>query len=379
VSVADFNKLLDGINKQYGGQRIVRAKGCKSIERIRRLPTGMFAYDLMSGGGTPMGRMTVYKGGESAGKTALAIKSAAAFQRTCRNCLKPIYEWDEIHMTKTPIRCCKSPEPMRVVWFDAENSWENFWSERLGMDTANTFVIKTEFAEQGIDVADSVIRSGECDLLVVDSVAALTPSVEIEQSSEKQQMGVHARLMNKAMRKWTSAQNAPGLDVPLICTVILINQVRQNLSGYGSPETTPGGKGIGFHASIIGKAKRTDTLLDASERPIGHALEMYFEKNKTSPPRRTAAIKLFFVDHGEQAPGSTDYAEQVGRYASFWNLIQQSGSWFELAKDVKVQGIDKVGQYLAEKEHAPLLKKLAAEIWKLELGWRDGTALDETA
>jgi len=369
----ELDKLLASVNKRYGSLTITKAADAKLLSRVQRVPTGIFGFDVATGGGIPVGRMTTLLGEYSSGKTALALKSAAAFQRHCRNCGRAMFDWDELTMTKTPKRCCKNAEPCRVVWFDAEGCWENDWAERLGVDVDNVYVIRTAFAEQGIDVADAVIRSGECDLLVVDSVAALTPSVEIEESAEKWQMGVHARLMNKAMRKWTSATNAGGLGAGSgQCSVILINQIRMKIGVmYGSPETSPGGKGVGFHSSMIIKVKKRGYLQSKDEMTVGLKMEIAVTKNKTAPPNRSAGFTLVFTDAYAPArvAGSTNVARQVLDLAVFWKLVRQSGAWYEMAKGIKAQGANEAANMLMASENRKLLEMLTNKVMERETGW----------
>ncbi len=369
-----LEQVLAAVNKKYGTHSIARASDSEALAKIIRIPTGIFGYDVMHGGGTPTGRMTVLYGNPSGGKSALALRTAGAFQRHCRVCGKPMYSWDELTMTKKLKRCCKMPEPMRVVWFDVERAWANDWSVRLGVDTKHSYVIRAEYAEQGIDIADAVIRSGQCDLLVVDSVAALTPSEEIEKSTEEWQRALQARLLNKAMRKWTSAQNAGGLGELLVCSVLLVNQLRTGMGQHGSYQLQPGGKGIGFHSSIESQVRKVDVTFDDLGRPIGHLAEVTTTKNKTSPPLRSCQINLQFVHYGNRRAGSTDYAHQVITLAEVWGLVKKEGSWLTLAKGVKIQGEAAAGEYLELPENRPLLNLLAKKVWEQETAWADGAA-----
>jgi len=204
--------------------------------------------------------------------------------------------------------------------------------------------------------------------LVVDSVAQLTPSVEIEESSEKWQMGTHARLMNKAMRKWVSAQNVGSLTRPFSPTIILINQVRHKIGViYGSPETSPGGKGIEFAASVIMRCKRKQWVEDSMKRPIGHEMEVVLKKNKTAPPNRTAGFTFYFNGHPDKTAGSSNASEQIVKQAEFWGIIRRTGAWYQLTKDIKVQGAAGAAEKLDE---MPKLRELLIEkITEKENAW----------
>lgn len=373
---AELAALMKSINKRYGDACFVQASKSEKLGTRRRIETGIMSFDLALGGGVPMGTIITLKGEFSSGKSALAHRIGASFQRTCRNCGNPMFIWNEITQDGAEVVCCDNPEPMRVVWFDAEGSYQNQWAERLGMNSDNTYVIRTEFAEQGIDVADAVIRSGECDLLVVDSVAALTPSVEIEQSSEKWQVGVHARLMNKAMRKWVSAQNAVGMSRVVPPTIILINQIRMKIGVmYGSPETSPGGKGIDFASSVICKVKRKGFMEDKSgSAPFGQDMEVVVQKNKTAPPNRSCLFSLYFRDSAPYYAGSSNLADQLVAIGEYWGLVEKTGSWYKLPNGDKFQGTAKAAEALAADEL--LLFEIKDQIWEREVNWMGDTNED---
>ena len=359
-----FEDLLKQINKRYGANTVVTASESDALMSTPRIKTGIPAFDWAIGGGVPTGSLLTLLGEFSSGKSILALQIAGAFGRMCRNCGKPLIEIDLATREEKRVPCCKNPQRMNTAWFDAEGSFTNQWSRSQGVSLDNTHVIRTEFAEQGIDVADALIRSGECDLLVVDSVAQLTPSVEIEESSEKWQMGTHARLMNKAMRKWGSAQNAGSLSRKFSPTIILINQIRHKIGViYGSPETSPGGKGIGFSSDVIIRCKRKQWLEDDMKRPIGHEMEVVFKKNKTAPPNRTAGFTFYFNGHPDKPSGSSNASEQIVKQAEFWGLIKRTGAWYQLAKDIKVQGSAGAAQKLDEmpKLRNMLLERITAK------------------
>ena len=369
-----LNDLLKTINKRYGGESIVKASESARLSKRHRIPTGILTFDLAMGGGVPLGTIMTLKGEFSSGKSALAHRIGGAFQRYCRNCGGEMCDFQEHLQDGVPIECCDKPESMRVVWFDGEGSYQNDWAEKIGMVNAQTYVIRTEFAEQGIDVADAVIRSGECDLLVVDSVASLTPSVEIEQSSEKWQVGVHARLMNKAMRKWVSAQNSIGLTRDRPPTIILINQIRHKVGVfYGSPETSPGGKGIDFASSMICKVKRKAYIEeDSGGAPLGQDMEVTFLKNKTAPPNKSCLFSLFFRETEDYLAGASNIAEQVITVAEYWKLVERKGSWYEFPDGTRYQGATKAGKALLQDKE--LLEHLTAQIWEKEVSWLGGSS-----
>jgi len=367
-----LDDLIKTINKRYGQDSFVQASKSKGLRRKSRIQTGMLALDLALGGGIPLGTILTLKGEFSSGKSALAHRIGAAFNRHCRNCGSSMQEWQESLQDGAYVTCCKDPDSMKVVWLDAEASFQSDWAEMLGMQMDHTYVLRNQFAEQAIDAADAVLRSGGCDLLVVDSVAALTPSVEIEQSSEKWQVGVHARLMNKAMRKWVSAQNgyAYGKRPP---TIILINQIRMKVGViYGSPETSPGGKGMDFASSIIMKVKRKSYIEDPNgASPFGQDMEVVVQKNKTAPPNKSCLFSLYFKDNDNYVAGSTNIAEQVLAVAEYWGFVERKGSWFVI-NEQKYQGAVNAGNALLCDN--VLLDNLKQKIWEKEVNWLGDTA-----
>lgn len=365
-----LDKIIGEINKQYGPGTILQASKAHTL-KVDRIPLGVLAVDLAMGGGLARGRMTMFKGEYSAGKSALAMKACVQAQHRCRFCNTPIGIY-ELGAGWRDVKCkCGKQAPMQVVWLDAEHSFDEGWARRWGIDTDNCYVIQTAYAEQGIDVADRCIRSKECDLLVVDSVAALTPSVEVEESAEKWQMGVAARLMNKAMRKWTSGMNSGGLLSEVKCSIILINQMRIQLGGYHPVPTSPGGKGLEFFESVECRLKRSEWIEEpGSKRPIGLETEFVITKNKTAPPMRNGRYLLYFVDQPDKGykVGDTDNDVQVMRQALFWGLVKKGGAWFTIpGVDGKFQGEPAAAAAL--RKNPVLLAELEASVRARELRW----------
>ena len=186
----EFDKLLSGLDKKYSGVVMI-ADDKPLLEETPRLKTGIFTLDFALGGGIPVGRITMAYGPRSGGKTALFLKTIASAQHTCRKCYSYRFRCD-----------CKKKEGMRCVWFDVEGVWENKWAKTLGVNTKDLLLAWPETAEEVIDVGKAILKTGECDLLVIDSLARMTPSVEVEESAEKWQQGLLARLLNKMLRSW---------------------------------------------------------------------------------------------------------------------------------------------------------------------------------
>jgi recombination protein RecA len=263
------------------------------------------------------------------------------------------------------------------VWADSEHSFSAGWASQWGVDVSTLRVIQTEYAEQCIDVADYLLRDGCCDLLIIDSVAALTPKVEIEASAEKQQMGDFGKLMSKACRKWTSSLNSPGLLAENKSSVVLINQLRMNIGGYGATLVEPGGKAAPFYSSLRVRFKKTDFVKeDGTDRRIGINLQFEVMKNKTAPISEGGTFKMFFVNRPGFEVGTTDHETQVMRSAAFWQLIEKTGSWITFPDGTKVQGMDSAGEVLKEKPD--LCKSLIASICANEYAWAEGVSEDES-
>jgi len=366
--MSTLESLIAKVNKQYGKGTLMPASEATSLV-VDRISTGIFDLDMKTGGGIPRGRISMLKGEFSAGKSAVAMKVAACAQRQCRWC-GGVFEWTDLFGEIHEEGCkCGKKEAMRVVWLDSEHAYSPQWSEQFGVDSSQILIIQTEYAEQAIDVADLCIRSKECDLLVVDSVAALTPGVEVEQSAEKWQMGVFARLMNKALRKWTSGMNAQGLLSTLKPTILLINQMRVNLGGYHSSMTSPGGKGLAFFESLEVLFKRTALIEEpVSKRAVGIDIEFQIKKNKTAPPSSGGKFALYFVALPPLYKVSdTDTAKQVLRAAVFWGLVKKGGAWFTFSDGSKFQGEENASARI--REDTELLISLQKQVSDREMVW----------
>lgn len=364
-----LDSILADINKKYGEGTLLPAGEAKSLV-VDRIPSNIFDLDMKIGGGFPRGRISMIKGEYSTGKSAICLKTAASAQKHCRFCGAQ-FEYVDLLGEVHEFDCkCGKREPMKVVWLDAEGTFDTGWAEKWGVDKKNTYLIQTEYAEQAIDVSEACIRSQECDLLVVDSVAALTPSKEIEASAEEWQMGLFARLMNKAMRTWTSAMNSYGMTNSQKCTIILINQMRVNLGGFKPMPTSPGGKGLDFFQSLEVRLKRTGTIEDkATKRPLGIEVEFVPKKNKTAPLTPGGKFNLYFVsDKDGYKIGDTDNDVQVLRAAAYWNLVERSSkAWYSFPGDRKVHGDAKAAALL--RQDPELLRELESRVRDRELSW----------
>ena len=321
---ANKQKSLDlamkQIDKSFGKGALMRL-GDKVIEPIEAISTGSIGLDLALGiGGVPKGRVIEIYGPESSGKTTLSLQITAECQKQGGVC----------------------------AFIDAEHALDVGYAKNLGVDVDNLLVSQPDYGEQALDIVETIARSGAIDLIVIDSVAALTPKVEIEGEMNDQQVGVQARLMSKALRKLTAVLHKMN------CTVIFINQIRMKIGmmGYGSPETTTGGNALKFYASVRIDIRRIATLKQA-ESPIGNRTKAKIVKNKVAPPFKQAEFDIMF---GE---GISKYGELVD-YGVKLDIIDKSGAWFSY-KDVKLgQGREKVKETF--KEDPVLASKIENEI-----------------
>jgi len=299
---------LKQIDKTFGKGALMRL-GDKEVEEIEAISTGSIGLDLALGiGGVPKGRVIEIYGPESSGKTTLTLQITAECQKQGGVC----------------------------AFIDAEHALDVGYAKNLGVDIDNLLVSQPDYGEQALDIVETIARSGAVDLIVVDSVAALTPKVELEGEMTDQQVGVQARLMSKALRKLT------GVLHKMNTTVIFINQIRMKIGmmGYGSPETTTGGNALKFYSSVRIDIRRIATLKQA-EQPIGNRTKAKIVKNKVAPPFKQAEFDIMF---GE---GISKYGELVD-YGVKLDIIDKSGAWFSYGEKKIGQGREKVKETFKE-------------------------------
>jgi recombination protein RecA len=307
---------LKQIDKAFGKGALMRL-GDKEIEKAEAISTGSIGLDLALGiGGVPKGRVIEIYGPESSGKTTLTLQITAECQKQGGVC----------------------------AFIDAEHALDIGYAKNLGVDVENLLVSQPDYGEQALDIVETIARSGAVDLIVIDSVAALTPKVELEGEMTDQQVGVQARLMSKALRKLT------GVLHKMNTTVIFINQIRMKIGmmGYGSPETTTGGNALKFYSSVRIDIRRIATLKQA-ESPIGNRTKAKIVKNKVAPPFKQAEFDIMF---GE---GISKFGELVD-YGVKLDIIDKSGAWFSYEDKKLGQGREKVKEVFKEDP------ELAAEI-----------------
>lgn len=305
---------VDTINKTYGDGSIMKM-GAKSAVPIDVIPTGCMTLDSALGiGGVPRGRIVEIYGAESSGKTTLALHIIAEAQKLNGKC----------------------------VFIDAEHALDPIYAEKIGVDIKELMVSQPDNGEQALDIAEQLIRSGAVDVVVIDSVAALTPKAEIEGELGASVVGAHARLMSQAMRKLTGCINKSKT------CVIFINQLREKVGGYGNPETTTGGKALKFYASVRIDVRRKDQI-KSGEEIVGNITKATVVKNKCAPPFKVA---MFTIRYGK----GVDKEACVVDIGSKLNIINKSGSWFGYNGEKLGQGLERAAQYL--RDNPALMKEI---------------------
>ncbi|WP_187647448.1 recombinase RecA [Nitrosophilus labii] len=320
------------IDKAFGKGALVKL-GEKEIEPIAAISTGSLGLDLALGiGGVPKGRIIEIYGPESSGKTTLALQIIAEAQKDGGVC----------------------------AFIDAEHALDVLYAKNLGVDVENLLVSQPDFGEQALDIVETIARSGAVDVIVIDSVAALTPKAEIEGEMGDSHMGLQARLMSQALRKLT------GVLHKMNTTVIFINQIRMKIGamGYGTPETTTGGNALKFYASVRIDVRRIATLKQG-ENQIGNRVRAKVVKNKVAPPFRQAEFDIMFGEGISKEGEIVDYGVKL-------DIVDKSGSWFSY-KDIKLgQGRENVKAYL--KEHPEVAAEIENEI-KNAMGINDSVMM----
>ena len=310
---------MDRLDKTYGKGTVMKL-GDEAVEKVDVIPSGSLTLDLALGiGGYPKGRVVEIYGPESSGKTTLAIHAIAECQKAGGICA--------------------------IV--DAEHAFDKFYAENLGVDTENLLISQPDNGEQALEIADNLIRSGAIDLIVIDSVAALTPRAEIEGEMSDSSVGLQARLMSKALRKLTGTISKTG------CCCVFINQLREKIGVmFGNPETTTGGNALKFYSSVRLDIRRSTQIKDG-DAVNGNRTKVKIVKNKVAPPFRRAEFDIMYGEGISKTGEVIDLGVDHG-------IIKKSGSWFSYGDTKLGQGRDAVKNLLSD--NPELMEELEAKI-----------------
>jgi recombination protein RecA len=313
---------LDKLEKTYGKGTVMKLGG-DAVEETEVIPSGSIGLDLALGvGGYPRGRVIEIYGPESSGKTTLALHAIAEAQK----------------------------EGGIAAFVDAEHAFDRFYARSLGVDLENLIISQPDYGEQALEIVDNLIRSGAIDIVVVDSVAALTPKSEIEGEMGDSKMGLQARLMSQALRKLTANISRTH------STVIFINQLREKIGVmFGNPETTTGGNALKFYASQRLDVRRIGSIKDTKGDIIGNRTRVKVVKNKVAPPFKTAEFDIMYGKGISRSGEVLDWAVELG-------IIQKSGAWFSYDGSKLGQGRDNVKKIL--EDNPELMEELETKIYE---------------
>jgi len=314
---------LDKLDKAYGKGTVMKMSD-QAIADVDAISSGSLGLDIALGvGGYPRGRVIEIYGPESSGKTTLTLHAIAEAQKAGGI----------------------------AAFIDAEHAFDRFYAEKLGVDLENLIISQPDNGEQALEIADNLVRSGAIDIVVVDSVAALTPKSEIEGEMGDSKMGLHARLMSQALRKLTASISKTN------CTMVFINQLREKIGVmFGNPETTTGGNALKFYASVRLDIRRSTQIKDNSSNVTGNKTRVKVIKNKVAPPFKTAEFDIMY---GE---GISKVGEVLDLAVEF-DIVKKSGSWFSYEDTKLGQGRDAVKALI--KDNPDLMDELEEKVRSL--------------
>lgn len=312
--------VLEKMDKTYGKGTVMKM-GDSAVEEVEVIPSGSLGLDIALGvGGYPKGRVIEIYGPESSGKTTLTMHAIAESQKAGGI----------------------------AAFIDAEHAFDAGYAKKLGIDVENLIISQPDNGEQALEIADNLIRSGAIDIVVIDSVAALTPKAEIEGEMGDSKMGLHARLMSQALRKLTATISRTK------CTVIFINQLREKIGVmFGNPETTTGGNALKFYASVRIDIRRSGSPIKVGEDAVGNRVKVKIVKNKVAPPFKNTEFDIMYGEGISKVGEILDLGVE-------YDIVKKSGSWFSYGDTKLGQGRDAVKDLL--KDNPELLEELSEKI-----------------
>lgn len=318
--LAALNNAVAAIEKNYGKGSIMKLGDSSANIDIEAIPTGSISLDVALGvGGVPRGRIIEIYGPESSGKTTVALHMIAEAQK--RNGI--------------------------AGFIDAEHALDPQYAKKIGVDIDNLYISQPDNGEQALEIAETMIRSGALDIVIVDSVAALVPKAEIEGDMDDQQVGLHARLMSKAMRKLTGVINRSN------CAVVFINQLREKVGiMFGNPEVTTGGRALKFYASVRMDERRVEAIKQGGEI-IGNHTKVKVVKNKVAPPFKEAEFDIMFGQGISREGDLIDLAVKV-------DAVQKSGAWYAYKGEKIGQGRENAKTFL--REHPEIMAEVEVQV-----------------
>jgi len=329
--------LFQSVEKQFGKGTIMRLSDGVNLAEVQTIPTGSISLDIALGvGGLPKGRVVEIYGNESSGKTTLTLHAIAECQK--RGGI--------------------------AAFIDAEHALDLHYARKIGVNTGDLLVSQPDNGEQALEIVDMLVRSGAVDLVVVDSVAALTPKAEIEGEMGDSHMGLQARLMSQALRKLTGSISKTN------CCIIFINQIRMKIGVvFGNPETTTGGQALKFYSSVRLEVRKSTTI-KINESIVGHRTKIKVVKNKIAAPFKEVEFDIMF-GHGISKEGDVlDLASEMG-------IVDKSGAWFTYKEERLGQGRENAKEYLAT--HADVFSKITAAVLAKAFGEKTQASLPSNA
>jgi recombination protein RecA len=321
------SEALAKILKAHGSEILIRASDHRHQE-VPRIPSGIMMLDWGLGGGWPAGRINIIYGHKSSSKTTTLMKTIANAQKMCAAC----FTFPNVDLATGEIGECKCGEFRESVcaFIDVEGTLDMKWARNLGVDPDRLLLSQPEFAEASLDIGEALIRSGEVDVIVLDSLAFLTPAKEIEESVEKETMGVQPRLIGKGIRKFNAALSAVKNEHGRYPTVFFTNQIRMKLGVmFGNPETQPGGMAPGFAATTEVKVWPGKYLIDEKTgRPVHVDINFRIEKNKSAPAKMEGEFRLMLTDTETKHAGDIYEEDAIVNMSQKFGLLEGHGnSW----------------------------------------------------